>query len=75
MVVNISGGKGYELMRIGVYTSNYIKLHVLKDLSKQNISNSATRLASSLFSPLSATIDIYFLCLFPKKGNNKKDRI
>ncbi|MDA2164227.1 hypothetical protein PDN54_29310 [Bacillus cereus group sp. Bc252] len=52
MVVNISGGKGYELMRIGVYTSNYIKLHVLKDLSKQNISNSATRLASSLLSPL-----------------------
>ncbi|PFN31367.1 hypothetical protein COJ60_25255 [Bacillus cereus] len=51
-VVNISGGKGYELVRIGAYTSNYIKFHVLKCLSKQNISNSAIRLASSLLSPL-----------------------
>ncbi|EOO23522.1 hypothetical protein IIU_07018 [Bacillus cereus VD133] len=27
-VVNILGKKGYESVRIGAYTSNYIKFHV-----------------------------------------------
>ncbi|PEV02581.1 hypothetical protein CN950_06675 [Bacillus cereus] len=51
-VVNIPGRKGYKSVRIGAYTSKYIKFHVPQYLQKQNTSTLVTRVASSLLSPL-----------------------
>ncbi|WP_420975243.1 hypothetical protein [Bacillus thuringiensis] len=51
-VVTILGRKGYKSVRIGAYTSKYMKFHVPYCLQKQNTSTLVTRVASSLLPPL-----------------------